>query len=102
MRSGRTAFPPQDSIASASVLHPLFGNGYHQARLFVRLPDPVSYEQPVCCAALWYGVPHDGHATAMLPRTNAHEVLAPFYNWFTEGCSTADLKQAKTLLHEIA
>ena len=29
-------------------------------------------------------------------------ILAPVYDWFTEGFDTADLKKAKTLLEEIA
>jgi predicted ATPase len=32
----------------------------------------------------------------------AHELLAPVYGWFTEGFDTLDLKQAKTLLDELA
>ena len=35
-------------------------------------------------------------------RTEAHELLAPIYGWFTEGFDTADLKDAKTLLEELA
>ena len=31
----------------------------------------------------------------------AHELLAPVYDWFTEGFDTADLKDAKTLLDEL-
>ena len=31
-------------------------------------------------------------------RTEARELLAPVYNWFTEGFDTADLKDAKMLL----
>ena len=31
----------------------------------------------------------------------ARELLAPLYNWFTEGFDTADLKEAKTLLDEL-
>jgi predicted ATPase len=30
----------------------------------------------------------------------ARELLAPVYNWFTEGFDTADLKDAKTLLEQ--
>ncbi len=30
------------------------------------------------------------------------ELLAPVYNWFTEGFDTADLKDAKALLDELA
>jgi hypothetical protein len=29
-------------------------------------------------------------------------LLAPVYGWFTEGFDTLDLKQAKTLLEELA
>jgi predicted ATPase len=32
----------------------------------------------------------------------AHELLAPIYGWFTEGFDTLDLKEAKTLLDELA
>jgi predicted ATPase len=31
-------------------------------------------------------------------RTEASELLAPVYGWFTEGFDTADLRNAKTLL----
>ncbi len=32
----------------------------------------------------------------------AHELLAPIYDWFTEGFDTPDLKDAKALLDELA
>jgi predicted ATPase len=32
----------------------------------------------------------------------ARDLLAPVYGWFTEGFDTLDLKEAKTLLHELA
>jgi predicted ATPase len=32
----------------------------------------------------------------------ACELLAPVYGWFTEGFETRDLKEAKTLLEELA
>jgi predicted ATPase len=35
-------------------------------------------------------------------RDKARELLAPVYGWFTEGCDTPDLKQAKALLDELA
>ena len=35
-------------------------------------------------------------------RAQAHELLAPVYGWFTEGFDTADLKDAKALLEELA
>ena len=31
----------------------------------------------------------------------AHDLLAPVYEWFTEGFDTADLKEAKALLGEL-
>jgi predicted ATPase len=34
-------------------------------------------------------------------RQDAHDLLAPVYGWFTEGFDTADLKDAKALLHEL-
>ena len=33
--------------------------------------------------------------------TAAHELLAPIYDWFTEGFDTADLQEAKALLQEL-
>ena len=35
-------------------------------------------------------------------RRKAHDLLAPVYGWFTEGFGTADLKDAKALLGELA
>ena len=34
-------------------------------------------------------------------RKEAHDLLAPVYNWFTEGFDTKDLKDAKALLNEL-
>ena len=35
-------------------------------------------------------------------RGEAHDLLAPVYDWFTEGFDTPDLKDAKALLDELA
>jgi predicted ATPase len=35
-------------------------------------------------------------------RREARDLLAPVYGWFTEGFDTADLKEAKALLEELA
>jgi predicted ATPase len=35
-------------------------------------------------------------------RAEARELLAPVYGWFAEGFDTADLKDAKTLLDQLA
>jgi len=34
-------------------------------------------------------------------RTEAYDLLAPVYGWFTEGFDTADLKESKALLDEL-
>ena len=34
--------------------------------------------------------------------SDARELLAPVYGWFTEGFDTLDLKEAKALLEELA
>jgi predicted ATPase len=35
-------------------------------------------------------------------RQNGYDLLAPVYDWFTEGFDTPDLKNAKALLDELA
>jgi predicted ATPase len=35
-------------------------------------------------------------------KEQAQQILAEIYGWFTEGFDTADLKEAKALLHELA
>jgi hypothetical protein len=35
-------------------------------------------------------------------KKEAHDLLTPVYNWFTEGFDTKDLKEAKALLEELA
>ncbi len=35
-------------------------------------------------------------------QTEAYELLAPVYGWFTEGCDTADLQEAQALLRALA
>ena len=34
-------------------------------------------------------------------HTEARELLAPLYGWFTEGFDTADLQEAKALLEKL-
>ena len=34
-------------------------------------------------------------------RDDAHALLAPIYDWFSEGFDTADLQEAKALLEEL-
>ena len=35
-------------------------------------------------------------------RAEARDLLAPVYDWFTEGFDTPDLKEARELLAEVA
>ena len=35
-------------------------------------------------------------------RAEAHDLLAPVYGWFTEGFETADLRETKVLLEQLA
>ena len=35
-------------------------------------------------------------------QAEARDLLGPVYGWFTEGFDTADLKEARTLLDELA
>ncbi len=35
-------------------------------------------------------------------RNEARELLTPIYHWFTEGFETADLKEARALIHELS
>ena len=35
-------------------------------------------------------------------RTQARQLLAPLYGWFTEGFDTPGLQEARALLHELA
>jgi hypothetical protein len=34
-------------------------------------------------------------------RSEARELLAPVYGWFSEGFNTTDLKEAKAMLEEL-
>ena len=52
------------------------------------------------------GTPFSSEHGAALARQGkvqqARELLAPVYEWFTEGFDTRDLKEAKALLEELA
>ena len=40
--------------------------------------------------------------SAIRRRTEARDLLAPIYSWFTEGFDTLDLREAKALLDNLA
>ena len=66
----------------------------HQALSITRRQQAKSLElrAAVSLARLWQ---HQGK------RAAAYELLAPIYDWFTEGFDTADLQEAKVLLEEL-
>ena len=52
----------------------------------------------VCVRATW-AVSHCGCRAKV---SEARDLLAPVYNWFSDGFGMADLKEAKALLDELA
>jgi predicted ATPase len=68
-----------------------FGQGLESARR--QQAKSLELRAATSLARLWA---HQGQ------RTQAHDLLAPVYGWFTEGFDTADLKDAKALLDELA
>src|SRR5205807_8136193 len=68
---------------------------FHQAIVIAQNQQAKSFElrTATSLARLW-----QQHGK----RQEAHDLLAPVYNWFTEGFDTLDLKDAKVLLNELA
>ena len=56
-------------------------------------PSHTRMRPSIDCARLW---------RSRGKRKEAHELLAPIYNWFTEGFNTKDLTEAKALLGELS
>jgi predicted ATPase len=67
---------------------------FQQALALARQQQAKSWElhAAMSLAHLWQA--QDKHR-------EAYDLLAPVYEWFTEGFDTADLKEAKTLLQEL-
>ncbi|MGD0291785.1 MAG: hypothetical protein ABSC63_19360 [Candidatus Binataceae bacterium] len=69
-----------------------------------------AYQQAITCARdlenKWEELQTMAHFARWLKnqgrRDEARTMLAAIYNWFTEGFDTADLKDTKTLLHELS
>jgi len=68
---------------------------FQQALVTARHQQAKSLElrAAMCLARMWK---HQGK------RIEAYDLLAPIYGWFTEGFDTAELKDAKALLAELA
>ena len=67
---------------------------FHQALDFARCQSAKSLElrTAISLARLWCD---------QGKQRQAHNLLDPIYEWFTEGFDTADLKDAKALLDEL-
>ena len=70
-------------------------NCFHTAISIARSQQAKSFElrAATSLARLWQ---------QQSKRQEAYDLLAPVYNWFTEGFDTADLRDAKALLDELA
>ena len=68
---------------------------FHQALALARNQQAKSFElrAATSLARLWQ---------SQGKRDEAHDVLAPVYNWFIEGFDTTDLQEGKTLLKTLA
>ena len=68
---------------------------FHHALAIARNQQAKSFElrTATSLARLWH---QQGK------RQEAYDLLAPVYNWFTEGFDTVDLQSAKALLDELA
>jgi predicted ATPase len=62
----------------------------------------IAVEQPAKLPELRASVARARLLAARNRRRQARELLAPVYDWFTEGFDTRDLKEAKALLDELA
>jgi predicted ATPase len=86
-----------------------------QGELLLRLPRP-EIPQAIACLHQALDVARRQQAKALELRAalslsrlwqqqgrrgEAHALLAPIYNWFTEGFDTADLQDAKAVLEEL-
>ena len=108
-------------LAEAAQIIETTGERYYEAELF-RLRgdllnatgDPsaaeLNYHQALAIAKRQGAKPHELRAATSLARlwrdqgkrAESRDLLAPVYNWFTEGFDTPDLKETKALLDELA
>jgi class 3 adenylate cyclase/predicted ATPase len=112
-----------DRLAEALAMIEETGECWHQSEacrlkgeLLLSLPEPNAIEAEAAFArAIDVAHSQSGKwpelraATALArlwaergERQKAHDLLAPVYDWFTEGFDTADLKDAKALLDQLA
>jgi predicted ATPase len=101
-RSGERWFEAELHRRKAEILLQLSNGNGVEADMCLRKAIAVAQEQG---AKLW-----ELRAATSLARlwcdqsrrAEAHDLLAPVYDWFTEGFDTADLKDARALLDELS
>ena len=99
----RTLVRSQSYIASKA------NSCYNSLRTIRLKPKPVS-STPLAIAQNQQAKSFEFRAATSLARLwqqqgkrqEAHDLLAPVYDWFTEGFDTADLQEAKALLDALA
>src|SRR5262249_51624607 len=82
-------------LAQSSDNHTEAEHCFHHALAIARTQQAKSFElrTATSLARLWQ---------SQGKRQEARDLLAPVYDWCTEGFDTADLKEAKALLDELA
>ena len=78
--------PAETAAAEGAFMRSLAVARHHQTKTF-------ELQAASSLARLWRG---------QGKRTEARDLLAPIYGWFTEGFGTPDLKEAKILLDALA
>ena len=73
-----------------------------EAKSWLRRAIDTARSQDAKSLELRAGTSLAGLWTAQGKRTQATDLLAPIYAWFSEGLSTPDLIEAKKLLEELA
>jgi len=99
-----TLLPTPDTLSSSLNTQPLTLNTQAEAEAEVCFLKAIEISQKQQAKSL------ELRATMSLTRlwqsqgrsTEAHDILAPVYNWFTEGFETKDLQEAKALIEELS
>jgi class 3 adenylate cyclase/predicted ATPase len=85
---------------NAELLLPLSGNNHNEAEIRCHRALDVARRQPAKSLELRAAMSLARLWQQQGKRAEAHALLAPIYDWFTEGLDTADLQEAKALLDE--
>ena len=94
----RVVIRPHEVVLEAERLHQAYGRLVLTERrkavaAVVLARQLLELRAATSLARLWQG---------QGKKQEANDLLAPVYGWFTEGLETADLRDAKALLDELA